>query len=103
MFTFTKSLNGSFLNGILPFHLSTFSRAVEQVEDSAPLLFTLLGAIALENGEPSSVATSTPRLFRSLELLGDPLRSQARIFHKKIKNKHICLFFVKSSKSDCLS
>lgn len=53
--------------------------ARRKAEDCAPLLFTLLGAIALENGEPSSVATSTPRLFRSLELLGDPLRSQVAV------------------------
>lgn len=40
------------------------------------LLAALLGAIALENGDPSSVGNSTPRLFRSLELLEDPLRSK---------------------------
>ena len=40
------------------------------------LLGALLGAVALENGEPSS-AESSPKLFRALELLGDPLRSKA--------------------------
>ena len=43
------------------------------------LLGALLGAAALENGEPSSSASVTPvALFRALELLGDPLRSKAR-------------------------
>ena len=64
----------SFVLAIQLISVQTFGKAGNCTE----LLGALLGAAALENGEPSSSASVTPvALFRALELLGDPLRSKA--------------------------